>query len=212
MRSWLVLALVACSHPAPAPNEPANRKPATVASIGHDNAEELCCCELAPPNDPSTRFESRASACRLGTPATPAGTCVAWTGCGFSTGAHRTVTDRPELAARVKVPPGSCCCDVDGAFRVVGAATCGTNGTCLDADWCVPDGRSPPPVTSPGPWIDRCVQVADHFEPWRKNPDWANEVSPRARLIADCQRDRWSIALQDCLLAANGPLDLDSCM
>jgi hypothetical protein len=70
----------------------------------------------------------------------------------------------------------------------------------------------PPPPEPPRPPPDRCVQVADHFEPWRKNPLWAEEVSPRDRLIADCREQRWSKQLTDCLLAAGGPLDLDSCI
>jgi hypothetical protein len=72
--------------------------------------------------------------------------------------------------------------------------------------------QAPKPFSSLEPWVDRCVKVADHFEPWRSNPDWAHEVSPRAQLIADCQTKKWSNALQECLLAAGGPLDLDQCI
>lgn len=204
MRTWLLLVLVACGHPAPATsNEPTNRNTTTV-----EQAEALCCCELGPPNEPAP-FESRASACTMGTPATPAGNCVDWKRCGFANTAQRTIEDRPDLAAKVTVKPGSCCCDLEGAFRVTERSTC---RECLDADWCEPDKRVRPSLTAPGPWIDRCTRIADHFEPWRKNPDWAAEVAPRPSLIADCQRDRWSNALQTCLLGAHSPLELDHCI
>jgi hypothetical protein len=210
MRSVAVVALVACTRPAPAPIEPANR-PTTVAAPDH---EALCCCELSPPESPKTRHESRESACRFGTPGMPEGMCVGWTGCGFPANAHRTVLDRPDLVAKVAVPVGSCCCSIDSEFRVEGAATCKQGGQCLDADWCEPDPRKLMPVSTPvgQPWIDRCVEIADHFEPWRKNPDWATEISPRKQLISDCQTKRWTLQLQDCLLGANSPLELDHCM
>lgn len=160
------------------------------------------------------RFEARTSACVSGTPTMPEGKCVDWTGCGFPSGSKRTVVDRPDLVALVAVPAGSCCCSpTDGDFTVVETATCAKRGECLDADWCEPRGPTPdPPHTPVVPGVDRCVLIADHFEPWRKNPDWASEISPRAQLIADCKAQNWSVKLQDCLLAANSPLDLDGCV
>jgi hypothetical protein len=71
----------------------------------------------------------------------------------------------------------------------------------------MPVTRTPVP-----PGADRCVQIADHFEPWRKNPDWAAEFSPRQRLISDCKSQHWSRELEDCLLGSNNPLELDSCL
>lgn len=172
--------------------------------------EPLCCCELDPPGEPPARFESRASACAAGTPTIPEGTCVDWTACGFAAGTSRTTADRPDLAPAVAVPAGSCCCDATDGFAVVASASC---GECLDPDWCEPAAPVPPPPHTPAiAGVDRCVQIADHFESWRKNPDWATEVSPRAQLIADCRAKGWSPLLQDCLLAANAPLELDDCV
>lgn len=203
----MIFSVLACGGPLPSTttsNEPANRLVAGAVMP----SEVLCCCELAPPNEPRP-FESRASACTLGTPATPAGTCVDWTRCGFTSTTVRTIADRPDLASSVKVAPGMCCCDLEGSFGVAERTAC---RECLDADWCVADKREHPPLTAPGPWIDRCAAIAEHFEPWRKRPEWAAEVSPRATLIADCRRDRWSNAMQSCLLGANSPLELDGCI
>ena len=58
---------------------------------------------------------------------------------------------------------------------------------------------------------DMCSRVADHFESWRRNPDWSEEISPREELLADCRTDHWSQPLIECLLQANSPLDLDRC-
>jgi hypothetical protein len=73
-------------------------------------------------------------------------------------------------------------------------------------------GPPPPPPPPPPAPPDRCVQVADHFEPWRANELWRDEVSPRAKLIADCRAQRWSIELTNCLLRAHSPLELDDCI
>jgi hypothetical protein len=207
MRPLALLVLAACTRSVPPPVEQHASAPPPFP------AAELCCCKWTNPSDhhDTQHYEARRSACIGGTPAMPAGVCDDWSACGFPSGAHRTVADRADLASTVAVPPGSCCCDADAAFRIVPQASC--TGTCLDADWCT---RETTPPARPQPsgieWIDRCVEVADHFEPWRKNPHWANEVSPRTQLIADCQAQRWSAALQECLLEAGGPLELDGCI
>jgi len=206
MRPLALVVLAACTRSVPPPVE-------QHASAPPPSLPELCCCEWTNPSDHTDKqhYEARQTACLGGTPAMPEGACVDWTACGFARGAHRTLADRPDLASAVAVPAGSCCCDADEAFRVVAKERC--TGTCLDADWCVRQTTPPAPRQPSGiEWIDRCVEVADHFEPWRQNPDWANEVSPRTKLIADCQAQRWSPALQACLLEANGPLELDGCI
>jgi hypothetical protein len=205
---------VASSTAAPSSNAAAG--PAVAAA-----ADELCCCErtfpgpLSEPHAARTteRWESRRDACTHDTPEYPAGRCADWTGCGFPNGSHRTLADRPDLAPPVALPAGSCCCEgSDGrGFQVVDTAACRSAGACLEPEWCAGPAqpRRPPSTPVLG---DRCVQIADHFEPWRKNPDWAAEISPRERLVADCKAQHWSAALEDCLLAANGPLDLDGCV
>lgn len=201
----MVVAASAC-HQAVAPRPEQSHPASPAASAPPATGEPLCCCEVN-----GDAFESRAGACTAGTPAVPDGTCVGWTACGFATGTTRTTADRPDLAPAVAVPAGACCCDAVDGFAVVARASC---GECLDADWCAQAPPAPPPPahTAAIAGVDRCVQIADHFEPWRKNPDWATEVSPRAQLISDCRAQGWSPQLQDCLLAAAGPLDLDGCV
>jgi hypothetical protein len=203
----ITILAIACHHTVAAPPSEHQTAPPLATS-----APELCCCEWTNPNEATEKqhYEARASACTGGTPAMPEGACVDWSSCGFASGAHRTIADRPDLASTVAVPAGACCCDSGDAFRVVEQGRC--TGTCLDADWCAGSDRTRPQSAPTIVWIDRCVEIADHFEPWRKNPDWAREVSPRARLIADCQAKKWSSALQQCLLAAAGPLQLDDCV
>jgi len=57
-----------------------------------------------------------------------------------------------------------------------------------------------------------CRGIADHFEPWRSNPLWASEVSPRPDLIKSCVDQRWSVPIMYCLLDSNSPLELDDCV
>lgn len=80
-------------------------------------------------------------------------------------------------------------------------------------------GTTAPPAsnrTSPAPVTSaqhaRCLAIADHFEPWRANPLWAQEVSPRAQLIHDCEAHAWGEKLAACILANNSPIEMDACV
>jgi hypothetical protein len=140
----------------------------------------------------------------------PEGRCVDWKQCGQPSNAHLTIADRPKLAAPVAVAPGHCCCSMPDWFRVVDAQECKTG--CLEPEWCEDPPPKRPVTHPPPPSADRCVAIADHFEPWRANKFWKDEVSPRDRLIADCKAQHWSVELESCLLAAASPLELDGCV
>jgi hypothetical protein len=209
----LVVSIAACK-PVPPPAPVANQAP---PSIAHPRAaspqpEDVCCCErLHPPEEEAgAPWESRAAACLHGTPTLPDGRCIDWTRCGQPSGSHLTISDRPELAPPVAVARGTCCCSMPDWFRVVDISTC-TSG-CLEPEWCAAPPPKPVATHQPAPNADRCVQIADHFEPWRANPLWKDEISPRAKLIADCKAHHWSVELESCLLDAAGPLDLDTCI
>jgi len=57
-----------------------------------------------------------------------------------------------------------------------------------------------------------CTALADHFEPWRANPLWRDEVSQRPELIRACTDDKWSVPIIYCLLDSYSPLELDRCV
>jgi hypothetical protein len=210
----VVAAVVACNSTSPPPVAHHGPVPSGAAIAATPSAEALCCCErLHPSNEAAgAPWESRAGACAHGTPQLPEGRCVDYARCGLPSGVHRTLADRPELAARVAIPAGSCCCATTGAFRVVAQSVCAPPADCLEPEWCETARPARPATRSPAPLVDRCVQIADHFEPWRSKQYWKDEIAPRAKLIADCKAQHWSIALEDCLLAASSPLELDGCV